>query len=58
MNRPQEIRQVSGLNRAEFCRIYGMPIRTMEEWEAGRRIPPEYILDWLERIVKEDKKKE
>lgn len=54
LNRPQEIREKSGMSRAAFCRKYGMPIRTMEEWEAGRRVPPDYIMDWLERIVMED----
>ena len=31
------------LNRKEFCQKFGIPLRTMEEWETGRRIPPEYI---------------
>lgn len=57
-NRAKEIREISGLSRAAFCRKYGMPVRTMEDWEAGKRIPPEYILDWLERLVKEDIEKE
>lgn len=57
-NRAKEIREISGLSRAAFCRKYGMPVRTMEDWEAGKRIPPEYILDWLERLVREDIEKE
>ena len=39
----KEIRSRTGLNRKEFCQKFGIPLRTMEEWETGRRIPPEYI---------------
>lgn len=52
-----EIREMSGLSRAAFCRKYNLPIRTMEEWEAGRRTPPEYVLEWLKRLVEIDMKK-
>lgn len=31
------------IDRKEFCQKFGIPLRTMEEWETGRRIPPEYI---------------
>lgn len=27
----------------EFAEHFGIPLRTVEEWEAGRRKPPEYI---------------
>ncbi len=50
------IREASGLSRAAFCRKYNIPIRTMEDWEAGRRIPPQYILEWLKRLVDIDSK--
>ena len=39
----KDIRSRTGLNRKEFCQKFGIPLRTMEEWETGRRIPPEYI---------------
>ena len=37
------IRKTTGLSRIDFCKKYNIPLRTMEEWEAGRRTPPEYI---------------
>ena len=44
---PQEqirsIRESTGLSRIAFCKKYDIPLRTMEEWESGRRTPPEYI---------------
>ena len=38
-----ELRESVGENRKEFSLRTGIPIRTLEDWEAGRRTPPEYI---------------
>ena len=40
----KEIRKKAGLNRREFSEYMGIPIRTLEEWEAGRRKMPDYVL--------------
>ncbi len=53
-----ELRSLAGISRPEFSRRYGVPIRTLEDWEAGRRTPPKYVISLLERVVKEDIKKE
>lgn len=50
----KEIRSLTGLSQAKFGEKYEIPKRTIEEWEAGRRKPPEYLLRLLERVVKED----
>ena len=39
----KELRESIGMNRREFSRHTGIPVRTLEDWEAARRIPPEYI---------------
>ena len=52
--RSQEIREKAGLSRAEFSRRYGIPIRTLENWDTGVNIPPEYVLNLLERVVDSD----
>lgn len=41
--RIRELRESIGLNRKEFSIHTGIPVRTLEDWEAGRRIPPKYI---------------
>lgn len=51
----KEIREYSGLSRAAFAREYKIPVRTLEDWEAERRTPPEYLILLLERAVVEDK---
>ena len=48
------IRQQTGLSQARFADLYGLPKRTLENWESGQRIPPPYVLALLERAVKED----
>ena len=37
------IRERTGLSRKDFSIHIGIPLRTIEDWEAGRRRPPEYI---------------
>ena len=50
----KEIRSITGLSQAKFGDEYEIPKRTIEDWETGRRKPPEYLLRLLERVVKED----
>ena len=38
------IRELSGMNRKDFSEWLGIPYRTMQEWELGRRTMPEYVL--------------
>lgn len=49
-----EIRAIIGISRAEFSRRYGIPVRTLEDWDYGKRKPPEWLLRILERVVRED----
>lgn len=39
-----ELRKATGMNRREFCEYYGIPYRTVQDWEAGKRTMPEYVL--------------
>lgn len=50
----KEIRALLGISRAEFSRRYEIPIRTLENWDAGIAKPPEWTLKLLERVVRED----
>ncbi len=46
----------------EFSKHTGIPVRTIEDWESGRRTPPEYIPRLIayqmeyEKLVKKSKK--
>ena len=39
----KRLREENGLRRKEFSIHTGIPVRTVEDWEAGRRTPPDYI---------------
>ncbi len=39
----RDLRESTGMSRKEFSDHTGIPVRTLEDWEAGRRTPPEYI---------------
>ena len=46
------LRERKGMNRKEFSEYTGIPIRTLEDWEAGKRTPPEYIPRLIEYQLK------
>lgn len=39
-----DLRNKMGLRRSELAEYFGIPIRTLEDWEAGKRKMPEYLL--------------
>ena len=39
MSKIKEQREAAGMTRVELARESGVPLRTLEEWEAGRRLP-------------------
>ena len=42
-NAIKELRESIGMSRRDFSEHTGIPVRTLEDWEAERRTPPEYI---------------
>lgn len=53
----KELRSIAGLSQQAFSDKYNIPKRSIENWESGKRTPPEYVISLLERAVKEDIKK-
>ena len=51
------IREQSGMNRKDFSDWLGIPYRTMQEWELGRRVMPEYVLRLIAYKVLNEKRK-
>ena len=49
MSKIKEAREARGWSRSELARRLEAPLRTLEDWEAGRRTPPE----WIEKIIVE-----
>ncbi len=63
-NKIKELRAQTGMNRKEFSIHLGIPLRTIEDWEAGRRTPPDYIPRLIayqlkyEKLIKDTNKTE
>ncbi len=43
-----ELRESTGMNRKDFAEYLGIPYRTMQEWELGRRTMPDYVFNLIE----------
>jgi len=50
----REMRASLGDTQSEFAARYNIPFRTVQNWEAGVRKPPEYIVSLLEDRVRAD----
>jgi len=50
----REYRISHGLTQQAVCDIVGMPLRTLQDWEYGKRTPPEWVLKLvLEKLERE-----
>lgn len=56
----RELRSKTGMNRRVFAEYFGIPYRTVQDWELGNREMPEYLLRLIiykvemEKLCKED----
>ncbi len=57
-----KLREDTGMNRRQFAEYFGIPYRTIQDWELGNRKMPEYLLKLMvykanmEKLVKTDNK--
>lgn len=51
----KNLREETGMNRTEFCEYFNIPYRTVQDWESGRRVMPEYVLRLLEYRIRTEK---
>lgn len=52
----REMRELTKMTRKEFSEYTMIPVRTLEDWEAGKRTPPEYIPRLLKYQLLYDRK--
>lgn len=45
------IRKKTNLSQAQFAKKYRIPVRTLQEWEQGRKTPPDYVIRLIEKVV-------
>lgn len=49
----KDLRSILKISRAEFSRMYGIPVRTLENWEARKSECPAYVFELIEKSVLE-----
>ena len=49
-----ELRELSGMTRSQFVEYFGIPYRTIQDWELGNRKCPEYLLELMEYKLKHE----
>lgn len=54
----RDLRGLLALSVQKFGDRYHIPRRTIEDWESGRNTAPVYVIELLNRAVKEDIKYE
>lgn len=51
----KELREKSGMSRSGFGEYFGIPYRTVQNWELGLRECPEYLLNLMQyKLEKEN----
>lgn len=50
----KDLRTASGMTQQAFSEYFEIPKRTIEDWEAGRRKPAEYIEKLIEYKLKRE----
>lgn len=51
----KELREASGMNKTRFAEYFGIPYRTVQDWELGNRKCNDYILALMEYKLKHEK---
>lgn len=50
----KELRTITGLSQSKFAAYFGIPVRTLQDWEQQKRTPPDYVITMMERIWRFD----
>ena len=53
----KELREITGMNRRQFCEAFEIPYRTVTEWERGTRNAPKYVLKFMEYYIQNERVK-
>lgn len=50
-NGVKELREASGMRQSDFARKFEIPLKSLQNWEAGRTSPPPYVLFMIKSIL-------
>lgn len=46
-----DLRRETKLSQRQFAELFGIPVRTLQQWEQGKSAPPAYVLSMMERLL-------
>lgn len=46
-----ELRRQSKLSQSQFAALFGIPVRTIQQWEQGKSTPPAYVTAMMEKLL-------
>ena len=41
-----------GLSQTALANRFGIPLRTIQDWHAGRRTPPDYVVSMMDELLR------
>lgn len=47
----QELRNKTKLSQTQFAKRFNIPVATLRDWEQGRRKPPNYVIEMINKIL-------
>lgn len=47
----KKLRKSTGMSQSKFSSYFGIPTRTLQDWEQEKRHPPSYVLNMMKRIL-------
>lgn len=55
-NHIRDIAQQEGVSLRKLAEQFNIPYRTVQDWAAGKRTPPDYVINMIEQILSYKKK--
>ena len=49
--RIKELRKKTGLSQSKFSSKFGIPVRTLQQWEQGISAPPDFVIRMMAYIM-------
>ena len=50
----KDLRTAAGMTQKAFAEYFGIPKRTIEDWDGGHHAPPQYLIDLMEHKLTSD----
>lgn len=51
----KDLRLRTNLSQSKFADVVGIPVRTIQKWEQGERVPPDYVIKLIEYFLKNER---